>query len=406
MTKVVLALVLVLQSLLPFGLLQPKSAFAYTTGMSASVVLGQPDFTSSTANNGGLSSNSLNSVFDVEVVDEKLLVADRVNNRVLIWNSIPTTNNKAADLVLGQPDFTSSTANNGGISASTLNGPRGIAYVNGKLFVADNGNNRILVWNSFPTSNQQAADFVLGQPNFTSSTANNGGRSAQTFSHPNNVRTNGSKLMVMDSLNQRVLIWNSIPTTTQQAADVVVGENSFTTATSGTSSQELNCSFSCDATLQGNYLVVMDRLNRRVVIWNSIPTSNYVAADVVLGQPDFISNTENNGGVSASSFSWPTNALYDGKRLFIGDDTNNRILVFNGVPTSNNASAFLVLGQSDFTSTTNSTSATSYSLGLGMIISDNKLIVGDGNRVLIYTNIINNPGLLLITPLKEEIMGC
>jgi len=33
------------------------------------------------------------------------MVADTQNNRVLIWNSIPTQNNQPADLVLGQPNL-------------------------------------------------------------------------------------------------------------------------------------------------------------------------------------------------------------------------------------------------------------------------------------------------------------
>ena len=37
------------------------------------------------------------------------------------------------------------------------------------LFVADTQNNRVMVWNTLPTKNNQPADFVLGQPNFTTS---------------------------------------------------------------------------------------------------------------------------------------------------------------------------------------------------------------------------------------------
>ena len=33
-------------------------------------------------------------------------MADTQNNRVLIWNTIPTKNNQPADLVLGAPNFT------------------------------------------------------------------------------------------------------------------------------------------------------------------------------------------------------------------------------------------------------------------------------------------------------------
>ena len=52
-----------------------------------------------------------------------------------------------ADGVLGQPNFTSSTANNGGRSAQSLNLPQFPFYdpaVGGVLWVAESGNNRVL----------------------------------------------------------------------------------------------------------------------------------------------------------------------------------------------------------------------------------------------------------------------
>ena len=47
--------------------------------------------------------------------------------------------------------------------------PQGVWVQNGKLFVADTGNNRVMIWNSIPSKNNQPADLVLGQPNFTTS---------------------------------------------------------------------------------------------------------------------------------------------------------------------------------------------------------------------------------------------
>jgi UDP-3-O-[3-hydroxymyristoyl] glucosamine N-acyltransferase len=44
---------------------------------------------------------------------------------------------QAADLVLCQPNFTSNTANNGGLSASSLNNPRRVMISGGKLYVSD-----------------------------------------------------------------------------------------------------------------------------------------------------------------------------------------------------------------------------------------------------------------------------
>src|SRR5258706_1283500 len=139
--------------------------------------------------------------------------------------------NMPATVVIGQPNFTSATANNGGISASTFSGRN--AFTDGRhLFVADSANNRVLIWNTIPITNFQPADVVLGQPNFVSSTANNGGRSASTLSFPLSVTSDGTKVIVADRNNTRVLIWNNIPTTNQQPANVVIWQTDFSSATS------------------------------------------------------------------------------------------------------------------------------------------------------------------------------
>ena len=97
-----------------------------------------------------------------------LAVADTDHNRVLIWNRIPLTNNANADVVLGQANFTSTAIPGQVPTAKSLRGPQGVWIQNGKLFVADTQNNRVLIWNSIPTQNGAAADVVLGQKDFTS----------------------------------------------------------------------------------------------------------------------------------------------------------------------------------------------------------------------------------------------
>src|SRR5690606_17945631 len=91
-------------------------------------------------------------------------VADTNNNRVLLWNTIPQSNNTPPNVVLGQPDL----SNNFPRTTSTgMRGPQGVWIDSGRLFVADTQNSRVLIWNSIPTSNGQAADIVVGQPDFT-----------------------------------------------------------------------------------------------------------------------------------------------------------------------------------------------------------------------------------------------
>jgi hypothetical protein len=134
----------------------------------------------------------------------------------LIFNSIPTENGVSANVVIGQPDFVSNTVNNGGIGANTLSSVPGVYSDSTRLFIADMGNNRVLIYNSIPTSNDAVinADVVIGQPDFVSNTFNNGGLGANTLLNPYNIYSNGKKMIITDQGNHRILIYNLIHTPT------------------------------------------------------------------------------------------------------------------------------------------------------------------------------------------------
>ena len=138
---------------------------------------------------------------------------------------------RAADIVLGQKDFTSIGLVT--VTASSLRGPQGVWIQNGKLFVADTENDRILIWNSIPTQNNQPADVVLGQPNFTTAPQINQVNlslttSASLLLSPTSVTSDGTRLYVADLGYNRVLIWNKIPSSNQQPADVEIGQKDMT----------------------------------------------------------------------------------------------------------------------------------------------------------------------------------
>jgi len=141
----------------------------------ATVVLGQPDFTTATENLAA-AQNNLRLPTAVASDGVHVVVADTNHNRVLIWNRIPTTNNAPADVVVGQADFTGSTLPAGGApTAKSMRGPQGVWIQNGKLYVADTQNNRVLIYNQIPTSNGAAADVVLGSRISTCHRAEPGG---------------------------------------------------------------------------------------------------------------------------------------------------------------------------------------------------------------------------------------
>ena len=52
-----------------------------------------------------------------------------------------------------------------------LSSPTGVLIVGSRLLVADQQNSRVLIWNTFPTQANQPADLVLGQEQL--STINN-----------------------------------------------------------------------------------------------------------------------------------------------------------------------------------------------------------------------------------------
>ena len=171
---------------------------------------------------------------DVSSTGSRVAVADANVPRVLLYSTFPTANGAAASWVLGQPNMTTCpfSAPNPPTAAS-LNGPMGVWTDGTKIIVADTNNNRVLLWNSWPTANQAPAAIVLGQPNMTSNTANNGGVSASSLNGPVGVWSDGTKILVADSQNRRVLVWNAWPTANGQAATFVMGQPSFTSTTYG-----------------------------------------------------------------------------------------------------------------------------------------------------------------------------
>jgi sugar lactone lactonase YvrE len=142
-------------------------AAPFATGMNASLVIGQASFMTYA---NGTSASGLN--FPAGIAFDSsgnLWVADAGNSRVLEFNP-PFANGMSASLVIGQADFVSSTP---GVSANRLYAPFSVAFdALGRLFVADSGNSRILGFSSSPFVNGEAATLVLGQLSFTARAPN------------------------------------------------------------------------------------------------------------------------------------------------------------------------------------------------------------------------------------------
>lgn len=228
------------------------------------------------------------------IIGNKFVVADRENHRVLIYNEVPdkTDPDPPADVVIGQNDMTSGECNKGGETptASTLCWVAGVTSYGEKLIIADRSNNRILIYNSSPTTNGSPADVVVGQTDFTSNECNPNGVNDHHICAPYRAVYNGEKFAIGDHANHRVLIYNELPTQNGASADVVVGQPDFN---SNQPNQEQpnpaanTFRYVKSIFMDKNRLYVTDEFNHRLLIFHEIPTENNVSADVVLGQPDF-----------------------------------------------------------------------------------------------------------------------
>jgi len=355
---------------------RPTDALTYNSKCpvcvgQATLVLGQPDFTTTTLNLTA-SSNSLRLPTAVASDGVHLVVADTDHNRVLIWNHIPTTNNSPADVVLGQPNFTTTSVPGNTPSAKSMRGPQGVWIQNGRLYVADTQNNRVLIFNHIPTANATAADVVLGAPDFTTFvepdlTQQTNNVTASVVLNPVSVTSDGVHVFVTDLGYNRVLIWNSIPTTNGAPADVAVGQpdlvssvanNAYSTSSTDTTVPPVEtpvlCTVSngtdvnsnatypayCNQTLSfprfalaaNNRLFIADGGNDRVLVFNTIPTTNGAAADIVLGESLATANstgTVTQASDAADSLRTPMSLAWDGTNLYVSDAYNRRITVYS-----------------------------------------------------------------------------
>ena len=160
------------------------------TSQVATRVFGQPDFVSSACDNGGLSASTLCTPEGVKVDSAgRLWIADKANHRVPEYDS-PLAS-QTANHVIGAPDFVTTGCSS--LDASHFCYPEDIAIdATGNVYVADYFNGRILEFNT-PLTTDTVADRVFGQGgSFTTNTCNNGGISASSLCTPSGLALDGS----------------------------------------------------------------------------------------------------------------------------------------------------------------------------------------------------------------------
>jgi DNA-binding beta-propeller fold protein YncE len=324
---------------------------AFAAGnQSAKGVLGQASYTNYSSQSAG--SSGISAPFDtaVDPTDRRIFIADYSYNRVQMFqigsDGMPLDSTQ--DAVLGQSNTSNTSA---ATTQAGLNHPDGVAYddVNNRLYVADSGNNRVLVYNAGTGSlaTGMNAAYVIGQSNFTTGTAGSG---ATGLSSPSELAIDptGNRLFVTDQSHNRVLVFNVSALNDGLTAVNVLGQADMsanvTTRNQSTLSGPSGIAYDAIA----NRLFVSDTGHARVMVWDVGSITDGMNASNVIGKADFI---DTSGVTSQSNVTAPHGIELDAgsRRLYVTDSVS-RILRFNVSSVSNGMNAEEVYGQVDFVS--------------------------------------------------------
>lgn len=318
---------------------------------TADFVLGQSDVNHKDAG-GGDSGMSEPSNVAVDSAGQRLFVSDANNNRVLVFNTTSLSNGQSAENVIGEPDFATVTP---ATTQSRLNTPQALAYDhdNQRLFVADQGNNRVMVFNVDPSvliPNTPATDgpnaiHELGHfpSDYTAQAPES--NTQHGFDVPDGVTYDGlhKRLFVADAAGIRVMVFNVDPGTITDGEDAsnVIGQADYSSTDSGVTANRFTDPEQVEVDMTGERLFVSDTSSNRVMVFNvhpailvpNDPSTDGPDAIDVYGQSDLVSSDP---GVSDHELTSPFGVSFDSVDhvLWVADTGSNRIMMFGRTSAS------------------------------------------------------------------------
>ena len=285
-----------------------------------------------------------------------LFVCDTGHHRLLVWRRVPEVDHAPADLLVGQPDFSREGRNGkGAVGPATLNVPTGIAAAGGVLAVADAWNHRVLLWRGGVERMNQPADVIVGQIDRGAGLANRGKDlpRADTLNWCYGVALLEERLYIADTGNRRVLVYDRIPETDGASADLVLGQKDFVTRdeNAGGPAGAVGMRWPHSLAIAAGVLLVADAGDNRIMGYRSLPTRNGAPCDFVLGQRDCTLVDHNQASYlpTATGLNMPYGLAVLEGTLLVADTANSRLLGFAPGALSMGAAATALTGQRAFT---------------------------------------------------------
>lgn len=285
---------------------------------------------------------------EIDTVSHRFFVADTANYRVLIYglNSDNTFTDYVPDNVLGQSVFY--TKDGGSTSQYGLLSPSNLAYdsTNSRLFVAESANQRVTVFDVASITNGENAANVLGQPNFSSYSAvctQNGMKYPYLLAYD----STNSRLFVSDYFNNRVIVYSTASIINGQNASNVLGQPNFTSGTADTTQNGMNSPYGLAYDSTNSRLFVAEYGNHRVTVYSIASITDGQNASNVLGQPNYSRATS---AYAQNGMDQPFGLAYDAinSRLFVAERNNRRVSVYAVSSITDGQNAANVLGQPSF----------------------------------------------------------
>jgi hypothetical protein len=288
----------------------------------------------------------------VAVSGTKLYVADAANHRISVFDAVSGAFVRALGKNVGGSGVDTCTTVSGceagsyGGAAGQLADPSGVAVSDTKLYVADQGNQRISVFDAVSGAFVRALGKDVGGSGVDTCTTASGcqfggyGGAAGQLASPSGVAVSGGELYVSELDNQRISVFDAVSGAFVRALGKNVGGSGVdmcTTASGcvpgsfGGAAGQLG--YASGVAVSGGELYVADRDNHRISVFDAVSGAFAHAFGLLLAPTCRTASGCEPGspGGAAGQLTGPFGMAVSGNELYVADQGNHRISVFDAV---------------------------------------------------------------------------